>query len=341
MPASNDPNKWVGLLKWSMKYQDGTTPTSASAMSKADQKWLAQVMNECVIDTVERMTQIIRILSGEDPLVVYAESRDDSEESEQEPAPAPTEAELVQYKDTLLDELLTTIDQIDNAQTFCKIRGIPVLLKLMSLSDKVPDTTRALAIEVLAVIVQNNPLAQKMVLEAQALPVLCHLVQASSGHSLICRTKGLLALSCLIRGNDVIERLFLGPEMMGLQYILPALQEQEHVKLQRKALFFLRSLFQRSTDNAEAIMPYFPIASLVKFITHDDTDLRETSLSLLVNFAQEFKSAFDLCVEKLGHDETLAKLHGRERTIAQLSAEEVEYAQIEVELIQSLKQLLA
>lgn len=30
---------WAGLFRWSMKHQDGTRPTAASAMSEADRKW--------------------------------------------------------------------------------------------------------------------------------------------------------------------------------------------------------------------------------------------------------------------------------------------------------------
>ena len=31
--------EWAGLFRWSMKHQDGTRPTAASAMSEADRKW--------------------------------------------------------------------------------------------------------------------------------------------------------------------------------------------------------------------------------------------------------------------------------------------------------------
>ena len=33
MASGNDPNAWLGLLKWSLSHQDGTEPSDVRSMS--------------------------------------------------------------------------------------------------------------------------------------------------------------------------------------------------------------------------------------------------------------------------------------------------------------------
>ena len=57
--TGNDPWAWLGLLKWSLQYSDGTKDTPASPMSDEDRAFLEKVMKEGIIDENERMRYIL------------------------------------------------------------------------------------------------------------------------------------------------------------------------------------------------------------------------------------------------------------------------------------------
>ncbi|KUF95755.1 ATP-dependent Clp protease ATP-binding subunit ClpX [Phytophthora nicotianae] len=154
-----DQAKWQALMKWTMKHTDGTTPTEATPISEDKRRFLEMVMNEGVIDENERVKDILRILEGEDPRLVFA--KEDGTIADEDNSPSPEE--LAQYKDTLLDELLTRIDQIDNAQNFVKMGGLRIMINVIKKYEQA--SSRALAAEVCSVVVQNNPYCQDAAVE--------------------------------------------------------------------------------------------------------------------------------------------------------------------------------
>ena len=54
-----DGPNWLGLLKWSLSYSDGTAPTAATPLSKEDQDFLTRVMEEAVRNDGQRMREIM------------------------------------------------------------------------------------------------------------------------------------------------------------------------------------------------------------------------------------------------------------------------------------------
>lgn len=56
--GDNDPNAWLGLLKWSLAHQDGTEPSDTRSMSDEDRAWLERVVHEGIRDDMKIMTQI-------------------------------------------------------------------------------------------------------------------------------------------------------------------------------------------------------------------------------------------------------------------------------------------
>ncbi|RLN66289.1 hypothetical protein BBJ28_00013920, partial [Nothophytophthora sp. Chile5] len=89
----SDPNKWLGLMKWTMQHSDGTTPTEATPISEEKRLFLEKVMNEGVMDENERVKDILRILEGEDPRLVFA--TEDGSIAPEETQPTPEE--LAEY----------------------------------------------------------------------------------------------------------------------------------------------------------------------------------------------------------------------------------------------------
>ena len=67
MSAQPEDNwAWLGLLKWSLTYVDGTVPSEESPnykeMSTEDKKFLEEVMKDGIINEGERMKTILNHL---------------------------------------------------------------------------------------------------------------------------------------------------------------------------------------------------------------------------------------------------------------------------------------
>ena len=61
--SNNTPFAWLGLLKWSLAYSDGTTQSEAQPMNSKDIAFLEKVMAEVIIDEGERMKTILKDLT--------------------------------------------------------------------------------------------------------------------------------------------------------------------------------------------------------------------------------------------------------------------------------------
>lgn len=311
-----DPNKWLGLMKWSMKYSDGTAPSEFKEIKKEDREFLEKVLKEGVIDETERMRDILRILRGEHPSVVFAKDDDDDETKQQ--VEDATEEELADYKDALLDELLTRVDQIDNAMNFVKMQGLAVLRDVVQQNDRA--STRALAAEVASVVVQNNPFCQDAAVEGGLVEVLVALARDADA---TCRAKALLAISCLVRHHPAAEARFLDDATGGLR-ILESFLQAEDIRLQRKALFFVRYLVRSSDATARAFLESeFLIPTAAALIAHEDIDLSESSLEALTEFAS-LGAAYTAACKKPEY-ELVDKLSALIAAIDALNAEEKEF----------------
>ena len=328
-----DNAKWLGLLKWSMKYQDGTHESDFTEMSQEKKEFLEKVMKDGIMDENERIQQILRICDGEHPSVVFAKEGDDDEDTAQ-PEPEVTAEELAEYKDSLLDELLTRIDQIDLAQNFCKMKGLVTMIKLIKENDRA--STRALAAEVCSVVVQNNPFCQNAAVDVDLLEVLCAL---AADPDATCRVKALLAISCLVRHHPLAEQRFLSPTCDGLAILQTYLQSTDDLRLQRKALFFMRYLVRNSKQTAERVLKDGEFVRIVStFIANEDVDLCEGSLEALTelfNHGNEFATA--LRTPQLA---LLPKLAQRKAQIEQLTGEDREYASEIHNMVTHLQELL-
>nr|CCA22402.1 conserved hypothetical protein [Albugo laibachii Nc14] len=278
-----DPNKWLGLMRWSMKYCDGTTPPNATEMSQERRDFLDKVLKEAVIDESERIKQILRILDGEHPSVVYEKKNDENDEELHNAEESKiTEEDLELYKEALIDELLVRIDQIDNAQNFVKMNGFTVCLKVVNQSPR--PALRASAMEVISVVVQNNPFCQNAAHQNGMLKMLCDLVKTDPDTTT--RVKAFMAISCLIRNHQPSQQEFLSERCYGKGLIEQCL-ESEDLRLQRKALFLSRSLTTTSDKFArEIVESKVFLDKLSAFILSDDIDLCESSVDALVEIMQ-------------------------------------------------------
>lgn len=283
-----DPNKWLGLMKWSMKYCDGTTPANATEMSEEKRAFLDKVLKEAVIDENERIKQILRILDGEHPSVVYEKENDENNELNDSEDSKVTEEDLEMYKEALIDELLVRIDQIDNAQNFVKMKGLAVCIKVVQQSPR--QVLRASAMEVISVVVQNNPFCQDAAHKSGMLKLLCDIAKTDPDNT--AQVKAFMAISCLIRNHVPSQQDFLSDAFDGIGLIEKCLQS-ENVRLERKALFLSRSLVTTSDTFARQIVASRKFLNeLSTFILSEDIDLCESSVDALYEIMQinaEFK----------------------------------------------------
>ncbi|KAK3250307.1 hypothetical protein CYMTET_28944 [Cymbomonas tetramitiformis] len=251
MSSSGEPD-WSGLLKWSLNYCDGTTkPQELPAEERA---WLEAAMKDQVIDEVSVMKQINGFLSKE------------AEEGV-------SEAELVETKEELLEELQDIVDSIDRARDLTSIGGFPVLMELLSSRH---EGLRWRSAEVIATSVQNNPPVQQWALDQAALPALICLC---SDPVETCKVKALLALSCLIRGHEPAQNAF--RESEGLQ-LLCKLVTSEDTKVGRKAVQLLRHLLRDNVSEYQAAVDLNLLDSLRNLVASSDMMVREQALQLLL-----------------------------------------------------------
>jgi hsp70-interacting protein len=327
-----DPNKWLGLMRWSMKYQDGTAPSNVREMTKEDRDFLDKVLKEGVMDENERVRQILRILDGEHPSVVFAREGE-TVNAEIEEAKV-SEEELAEYKDALLDELLVRIDQIDNAMNMVKSQGFDTLMRVLENYERA--STRALAAEVCSVVVQNNPFCQDAAVKAGLLEVLCKLARDDD---VTCQVKALLAISCLVRQHKVAEKRFLSDACDGLRVLEAFLQADRDIRLKRKSLFFLRYLVRSSISTAQQLLNSGSfVPAVVSYVEEEDVDLCESALQALAEFAQHDVYFATACKRpEYGLEE---KLEARIAKIEQLEGEDREYAAETLNLAKELQRVL-
>ena len=225
--AGNLPSKWLGLMRWSAQYSDGTQATEFSAMTAENKAFLESVMKEQVIDEAELMTQAIAVLAGTPPVEAYAEAKEDilarcrSVNSPEE---------LLEFKHDVLEDLQERVEDINNARTFVLLHGLGPLLATLKSGE--PSLVWRAA-SVLASLFQNNPPCQDGGLDAGALRDLADLVSGTEAASTAtsssgadtsifgmaawdpaqrakCRLKAFNALSALVRAHPRAEDAFLG-----------------------------------------------------------------------------------------------------------------------------------
>ena len=63
--ADGSQHAWLGLLKWSLAYCDGTrSSTATTEMKKEDLEFLKKVMEEGIINEGDRMKSILQEITG-------------------------------------------------------------------------------------------------------------------------------------------------------------------------------------------------------------------------------------------------------------------------------------
>lgn len=347
--------QWLGLLKWSLAYSDGTKPSGdTKPMNKEDKEFLEKVMREGIVDEGERMKSILADLTtsleallGGDSSAPTATAGEEGEEKTKELG----EEDMLE----LLQELRDIVEQIDYARAFMALGGIPFLLGCATHDSAdgrpaMPASLRKGALGVLSTMCQNNPSVQLSLLEHGHLPQLLQLfldhtpgADGSGGDDAV-REKALQAVSASVRGHATAEHVFCqndqGTAALQLGLGMTMRVPKPSAPLRTRALFFLRALLLADDAGADR---YARFGDAVSFVcTHgvdeaweEDGNVREMGLALLAQLLQREAAAPAV----LRHRDRLGA--GGVRRIAAIRAlpeggEEREYASLELEAWEAL-----
>jgi hsp70-interacting protein len=297
--TSNNPFAWLGLLKWSLSYSDGTQSTTATPMSAEDKAFLEAVMREGIIDENERMKTILKEVTSQ--MEDWKDTQNITNEDEVE---------------DLLQELRDICEQIDYARAFAAMKGLPFLIGCASERDLMPRGVRALCLGIVATMCQHNPPVQQELLDMGAIKSLSDLffleannVEESEHESKdddkldrngMIRSRIIQAISAMVRSHELAESVFSKLEQStaliesGLGVDKPL--ESTPLALRKRALFFLQALVTSDTSNAERIyrfrhaIGWCAVSLTDRDKPENDSEVREMCLAMIDQMLEQRKS---------------------------------------------------
>jgi hsp70-interacting protein len=288
MSANGQPFEWLGLLKWSLSYTDGTkNDQNISPMSAEDRAFLEEVMKHGIVNEADRMKVILSeitlyldTLSASDQTVFLDEEKEEEIQS-------------------LMMELKDIVGLIDYAKMFAAMGGIQLLMG-MSLEQSISPRLRATCMTALATLCQNNPTVQKTMFEQGIMTTLINLYfsqhpeekQNSLDESYgVLRSRIVQAISAMVRGMDSAEEAFClndkARELIESGLGMLETSPRSPFILRKKTLFFLQALITSDSTNHSRIGLFQPaIQYIVNHYLHSDDEpdleLREMSLSFIL-----------------------------------------------------------
>jgi hsp70-interacting protein len=308
--SGNSPFAWLGLLKWSLAYTDGTSSDQSNAlpMSEEDRTFLEKVMAEGIVDEGERMKTILKDLTDglEVMMMVGTGSSIDDADSNEEKVKELDEDDMVE----LLEELRDIVEQIDYARAFMALGGIPFLLGLAThINDGVagtnclPKLIRRGALKTMSTMCQNNPPVQLCLLENGHIPQLIELFikytpgGGRDGDDDI-RADVIQALSASVREHSMAEQIFcMNKEAkvmlelgLGMKQIIAGVNNKKFpkpsVQLRKRSSFFLRALLTSddATNKRHIVFEDIIVYVCTREIDdewEDDAEIREISLAMI------------------------------------------------------------
>lgn len=320
MESNNNPQwAWLGLLKWSLSYSDGTRPSNVQMMSPEDRAFLEEVMKEGIIDEAERMRFVLNKLT--ETLETYQQGKDSAE----------ADVDLEELEDLML-ELRDIVEQIDFARGFCAMKAVDFLLGCIQ-EERVPLTIRNGCLGIISTLCQNNHPVQLEFLEKGALRVLSELCFTNEGNGDF-KAKLIQSMSAIVRNHelaeDVMEKVEQGPQLM-----LDALQVHQPESLRKRAIFFLRAFTTSDTSTRARVRKFSSCVGYIAdfYLTIDSAEIRELGLDLLNQILTQKLSVNTI----LDRKDTLAGLGVQQiGALRKLEGEERDFACVELEYWESL-----
>jgi hypothetical protein len=260
--------QWLGLLQWSLRYQDGTHQSEFRQLSAEDRAFLDRVMQEGVKDEAKRITDII--IDIKDKLDRHAIGD-------------------IEIDD--LEELFDMTEQIDNAQVFVKFGGIKLLVLLLLTKDPYTsaahvDKLNVLALSLLGSVSQNNLVVQDEAIRRNILRIL-HDVCVATNSTPAIKSRVIYAFSCIVRSHAIAESIFV---TQYLRDVFTSVLSSPDVTddATRRVLFLSQAL--ASSDGASIqrleLISECLFDKLARYLVSPNIDISESALRLVEIFVQ-------------------------------------------------------
>ena len=276
------PN-WLGLLKWSLSYSDGTSSSNFQEMSLEEKEWLSSAMKELVKDegtlicTINK--KLIQLIEENKDLSSSSQQSEEEKQQQQQGEQQLSEEKqqqqqhqhgggqeeqelndeqkprLEQFESEitlLFEELHPMIDQIDMANIFIKFGGLTILSNLLS-NKYLNEELKSYLCIIIGEVAQNNHKVQEQIIkENDFLENLCLLSLTSRTNKLA--LKSLYSISCIVRGYETAELKFFYSFHGSI--FLYKLFQRNNKQITSKILFFLSALLSSSFINYERVATY-------------------------------------------------------------------------------------
>jgi len=326
-----DPWAWLGLLKWSLSYSDGTRSNGdISPMSKEDREFLEKVMAEGIIDENERMKLILQEATN---AMEYYQLKATGANPDSHPSGSDDDLE------DLLQELRDIVEQIDYARAFCSLQGLPFLIGCIDEAINVPENIRMICGGILSTLCQNNPPVQKQLLELGAIKSLSDFF-FKEDTSMKMKAKIMQAISSIVRNHELAEQVFCSLHQAQALFA-EGLNNSSSQSLQSRTLFFLRALVTSDADENKKSQLFEPAISIVaeNYLGESTPpELRELAVEFLEQLFEQNRAPRGLLARK---QSLVAFGVQRISSLRSLKGEEKEFAAIELENWESFMILLA
>lgn len=204
-------------------------------------------------------------------------------------AAAPSTETSLEDKEQLLDELMELVESINQAKDLSTIGGLPTLLSLLTCPH---PTLQWRAAEVIATCAQNNPEVQETFMEEGVLPAVWPLLEHPN---VTCVIKGLLAVSCQVRGHVPSLQWF--RNQRGVEKLTQLLKSASDTKVQRKCLQMLDYVLRVvPSDRQIAYGPLLPLLTGI-ISESEDGEVRTAALGVMQRLAGDVE-----CLIKMQKD---------------------------------------
>lgn len=249
---------WPGLLAWSTRYHDGTAPSEFSTLTDEDRDFLYKAF-EAAMGEVEDLNKVME------------------EAIRQTQAPDRTNESII----TALELIDRCCDDPDCARNVEKLGGIQALLDLL---DTPHAGIRVRDMEILALLLANNPIIQKAAIDRGGMEKLMRLTRAAAAGTEE-RLKSLRALAALTRGVPEFEAAFLSGG--GTSVLLACLDPKEDNKVKEKAAALVVTLaHERRLSPEDGLRIGEALPPLLADATSGGLQYRETLAACTLELAQ-------------------------------------------------------